>query len=383
MSVQGHPAAARWCCAMVVFAACWLVAAAALPAASPLAKMIPGKRIEADPNKDYLLTENNGPWMIMAAAFSGDGARDQARQLVLELRDRYRLPAYLYQKKFDLEGRTEGRGTDRFGEPLKMRYARGSSLLEIAVMVGDYPSVDDPEGQKVLRKIKYLKPEALDVAKRKTTSQTLANFRTLQKAVLPEGNENREKGPMGSAFVVTNPLLPAEYFSPKGMDKLVVEMNKGVKHSLLDCKGRYTVKVATFTGQIVLDQKKIEQIERGAKFKSRLQDAAVNAHKLTEALRDKGVEAYEFHDRYASIVTIGSFDSVGLPRPDGKIEINPAMHSIIKTYGAEAKLLPGQVTPQLSKPKSLEGVPFDVSPVPVEVPRRSLAADYNRTAANR
>ncbi len=108
----------------------------------------------------------------------------------------------------------------------------------------------------------------------------------------------------------------------------------------------------------------------------------INAHKITEALREKGVEAYEFHDRYASIVTIGSFDSVGVPRADGKIEINPAMHSIIKTYGAEAKLLPGQVTPQLSKPKSIEGVPFDVSPVPVEVPRRSLAADYSRTAAN-
>ena len=46
------------------------------------------------------------------------------------------------------------------------------------------------------------------------------------------------------------------------------------------------------------------------------------------------------------------------------------------------KLLPGQVTPQLSKPKSIEGIPFDVSPVPVEVPRRSLAADYSRTASN-
>jgi hypothetical protein len=59
------------------------------------------------------------------------------------------------------------------------------------------------------------------------------------------------------------------------------------------------------------------------------------------------------------------------------------MHSIIKTYGAEAKLQPGQLTPQLSKPKSIEGIPFDVSPVPVEVPRRSIAADYSRQADNR
>lgn len=365
-------------------ALCCVGVPGALRAASPLTKLIqaPLKRIEADPNKEYVVTDSNGPWMIMAAAFTGDGAEEQARQLAMELRTKYRLPAYVYQKKFELDRRTQGRGSDRYGEPLRMRYAKGSSLVEIAVMVGDYPSVDSPDAKSVLRKIKYLEPEALDVNKRGSTSQTLASVRAGQKSVLPEGNENRKKGPMSGAFLVTNPLLPPEYFAPKGLDKLVVDMNKGVKHSLLDCKGHYTVKVATFNGQVVLDQKKIEQIEKGAKFKSRLQDAAENAHKLTEALRAKGVEAYEFHDRYASIVTIGSFDSVGLPRPDGKIEINPAVHSIIKTYGAETKVLPGQVTPQLSKPKSLAGIPFDMSPVPVEVPRRSLAADYSRTAAN-
>ena len=53
-------------------------------------------------------------------------------------------------------------------------------------------------------------------------------------------------------FLTTNPLLPRDYFVPKGLDKFVVDMNKGVKHSLLDCKGQYSVKVATFTGQNVL-----------------------------------------------------------------------------------------------------------------------------------
>ncbi len=292
------------------------------------------------------------------------------------------MPAYVYQKKFDFGQRTEGRGTDRYGERLKMRYQKGDSLVEIAVMVGDYQSLDDPDAKKTLNRIKYLTPATLDVKSRKSTSQTLANFRAMQKAVMPDGAESREKGPMGSAFMVTNPLLPPEYFAPKGIDKLVVGMNKGVKYSLLECKGKYTVKVATFTGQVVLDQKKIEAIENGAKFKSRLEDAAIHAHKMTESLREKGVEAYEFHDRYMSIVTIGSFDSVGTPMANGKIEMNPAMHTIITTYGAEAKLLPGQMTPQLSKPKSIEGIPFDVSPVPVEVPRRSLATDYRRTAAN-
>ena len=43
---------------------------------------------------------------------------------------------------------------------------------------------------------------------------------------------------MGSAFVVTNPLLPPEYFNSAGVDKLVLEMNKEVPHSLLECPGK-------------------------------------------------------------------------------------------------------------------------------------------------
>ncbi len=206
------------CRGMLLAALCGLVAPAVAQAAPPLWKMLytPLKRVEADPNKDYVVTETTGPWMIMAAAFSGDGAKDQARQLVLELREKYRLPAYLYQKKFDLGRRTDGRGTDRYGEPLKMRYARGDSMLEIAVMVGDYQSVDDPDAQKALKKIKSLEPAALDVNKRKTTSQTLANFRSLQKAVLPEGNEIRKKGADGGRVHRHQSAPAAGVFCPQG-----------------------------------------------------------------------------------------------------------------------------------------------------------------------
>ena len=76
-------------------------------------------------------------------------------------------------------------------------------------------------------------------------------------------------------------------------------------------QGKYTVKVATFTGQnVLLTRKVIDQMEKGKtlNLKSKLVDAAEKAHKLTEALRAKGVQAYEFHDRASSIVTIGSFD---------------------------------------------------------------------------
>ncbi len=371
--------------ALVLLAA--VVFAPPLAAAPPWAKMVLFKHLEAKPNEIYPITEDNGPWMIMAATFSGAGAEDQAQRLIYELRKEFKLPAYSYQKKFEFSKPVTGKGYNPYGEAPKMRYQRHHDYVEIGVMVGDYPSVDDPEAQKVLKKLKFAQPKSLTVEPGKPTNQSLAALRTIQKqfqkTVLPNDADELKHGPMGTAFIVTNPLLPPEYFVPKGIDKLVVDMNKGVTHGLLQCPAPYTVKVATFTGHaIILDVKNTTAIEKGHMPKSYLEDAAKNAHTLTEALRKKGYEAYEFHDRSSSIVTVGSFDSVGSRRDDGKIEINPGIHKIMCTFGAETKVEPGK-PPQVGKAKDLGGIPFDVQPLPVEVPRRTISSDYGRTATTR
>jgi hypothetical protein len=332
----------------------------------------PAKKAPAK-NASLELTENNGPWLIMAATFTGEGAEDQSRQLAQELRTRYKLRAYTYQKQFDFSKSMEGRGVDRYGRAQTMRYQNDNQIVEIAVLVGDYEQIGDDAAQKTLKKIKYMMPDAL--VKAEKTSQSMAAILAFQKAALNDKKE-QEKGPMAGAFLTPNPLLPRDYFVPKGIDKFVVDMNKGVKFSLLDCKGKYTVRVATFTGQsILLTPKIMEQMKKGAELKSRLVDSAEKAHKLTEALRAKGVPAYEFHDRGSSIVTIGSFDSVGTPQPNGQIELNPQVFSIMQKYGAE-KPVAGQA--QVGKPRSEVGIPFDVQPLPIEVPKRSIGADYAR-----
>jgi hypothetical protein len=96
-------------------------------------------------------------------------------------------------------------------------------------------------------------------------------------------------------------------------------------------------------------------------------------------LRRQGIEAYEFHDRHESIVTVGSFNSVGTPLPDGRTEVHPAIQRIMESFG------PARISGQLNgvqqvglQPRGLEGIPFDVSPIPIEVPRRSIAQDYAR-----
>ncbi|MGQ9575043.1 MAG: hypothetical protein ACUVUC_06970 [Thermoguttaceae bacterium] len=332
--------------------------------------LLSSRRVDADPQKSYVVTEQNGPWMIMACSFSGPNAHQQARDLVLELRKRYKLPAYMYQKKFDFGKDLYGRGVDEFGNPKRMQFARGKSEIEeIAVLVGDYPSVDDPEAQETLRRLKYYQPECLKIEAGKPTARSLAGLRLIQASWLAPGNERRHRGPMGHAFVTTNPLLPSDYFAPKGIDELVLKANEGVEHCLLDCPGKYTVQVATFTGQVVIKPAEIAAIQRGKPVDSKLAEAALKAHQLTEALRIKGYEAYEFHDRYASIVTVGSFDSIGRPRPDGVIELDPRIQAIIDRFKADPAPT-GQHPAGGVVARQILGIPLDPQPRLVHVPKR-------------
>jgi len=364
----------KWMSRTLVLGAILAVWCSPSGAAPPWERLLTFNRPEADPDRQYKLTEDNGPWMIMACSFSGEGAEEQAQRLAYELRKRYKLPTYAHRMRFDF-GETYGRGIDQFGAPLRMQYRRGSELQEVAVLVGNYASVDDPNAQRTLQKLKHTTPKCLDVEESQVTHQSLAGWRWNQKKFQELiGSEKRKKGPMGHAFITTNPLIPKEHFAAKGLDKMVLDMNKGVKHSLLDCPGKYTVQVATFKGSVFIEQDEIQAIENGKPVKSKLAEAALKAHKLTEALRINGWEAYEFHDRYASIVTVGSFDSVGAPRADGRTEINPKIHAIMRTFGAQQATIPGKqgAVPTV---KSFVGIPFDIQPIPVLAPKRSISRE--------
>jgi len=367
--------------------AVWIGVAALLPAvaeaAPPWEKLLSVNRVEADPNKNYTLTEEDGPWMIMVQSFSGDGAEAQAKQLVLELRKRYKLAAYVHPMRFEF-GQTSGLGVDRYGGPVRMKYQRGAEAHEIGVLVGNFSTVDDPEAQEALKRIKYMRPDTLEPEEGKKINASLAGWRYLQKQFLSATSEKRKRGPMGHAFITTNPLLPKEFFANRGLDPFVVKMNDKAEFSLLKCPGKYTVQVAHFTGRVILDQKEIRAVASGKPMDSKLAEAADKAHRMTVALRHKGYEAYEFHDRAASIVTVGSFDQVGTPRQDGRTELDPKVFTLMKTFGADQVTLPGQTAPSM-QPKTItdagQSIPFDIQPIPVEVPKQSISGAYSRTAS--
>lgn len=362
-------------CVAIVLA--WTSSGEAAPPAPGWAKLVPFRKTDADPKRSYELDEKHGPWMIMAASFVGPTAEQQSHDLVLELRRKFNLEAYTYRNTYDFSKPTDGLGYSRYGGPRRMRYLNNQKFEEIAVLVGNYPSIDDAELEKTLETIKYARPENLDPSKNPNSSQRLAGLRTLYHMISKNPTE-KTKGPMGAAFVTRNPMLPKEMFVAKGIDPFVVDMNKDLPHSLLHCPGRYTVRVASFRGVDTMKPAEFERLTTQPRNIPKIDEAALKASRLCAALREKGVEAYEFHDRTESIVTIGSFSEVGRPRPDGKTEINPAVHRIMQDYGPIEQPKPG--TNQLEMyARMINGIRLDPQPLPVEVPRQSIATAYNAT----
>jgi hypothetical protein len=374
---------------------------------------------------DFGLTQEKGPWLIVAASFSGEGAEEQARSLAQELRTRYRLAAYVHEMSFNLGEESPGRGLDEYGAPVRRRFRRGHEIHELAVLVGDFPSVEDPEAQQALERIKTLQPDALNVEAGET-AQSMAQVRRFEDALLEKLGKRRKRGPMAQAFLTRNPLLPREYFVPKGVDPFVAKMNEGVEHGLLDCAGQYTVRVATFRGKTIL-QAGAKEDQSAKSFWNRrkiaddnpLVEAAENAHLLTAELRAHGWEAYEFHDRTESIVTIGSFAQAAQRLPDGRVIAVPEVERIFRTFGAayETQADPlthigndeitqrrvdqeeqqfnlrissqqGQIVPGLNpkhvkifhgrgNQRELERIiPMDPTPQAIEAPKRSISSAY-------
>ncbi len=65
----------------------------------------------------YRLSDEQGPWMIMALSFRGPTAVDDALQTAQELRKKHKLNAYMHQQSYDFSDSFVGRGVDRFGNP--------------------------------------------------------------------------------------------------------------------------------------------------------------------------------------------------------------------------------------------------------------------------
>lgn len=340
------------------------------------------------------LKPEHGPWLILAATLPGADAKQQAVALAREIRQQLNQPSFVMEKTTGVAPTSVKRErirNDRDGNQipvnLNVHYANQGQESVYVVLVGEFADLNDPRIPDTLQAIRTAHPAALkddapgaaEEAEKSTSSNWLVSH---YRSNLWSRNERKEKaGKMGAAFVTRNPLLTDDFFEAPKVDEFVANLNKEVEYSLLDCPGKFTVRVASFTGREVADFGNGAQASKMAgETTDELDVAAMKSHQLTTALRKKGVEAYEFHDRFGSYVMIGSFDSLGQELKSGQFQYNPSILEInAKWCGYRVLDAKDPVTGAISKTTSLislEKIPFDVEGKPMAVPRLATSILY-------
>lgn len=365
----------RWIIAVALLGCVTLSTIAEAQIRSPFRK----REAKALTAQDIQITQSNGPWLIMCASFDGERGLQQAMQLASELRNDHGVKAYLYRHVFNHEEKVQGTGwtipVEEAGAPefKKWKSAKADSYEKVAVVVGDFAQVDDRATVETLRKIKTLAPRSM------VNNPYLDTEQSLEQQFRAAG-----RGPLSAAFLMPNPLLPDDFFNNTAeVGEDVRKMNKGVKFSLLKCREQYTVRVATFGGKkqfnvsaADIDRAKQEDEARRRNrsgVESELIDGLYKANVLCRALRKKGVEAWEFHDRHESYVCIGGFDWATRKLENGKDFLNPEIAAIIQKY----KATPQQthrgtvMTPRTLAAFKDYDINFDSQPMPIRVPKAS------------
>ena len=349
---------------------------------------------QASRNKGKLnLTETAGPWLIMCAAFDGEDGRQQAINLANELLTTHGLTAYVFRQHFNFASDIPNRGRG-YQKPLsggksnlrqrEMKLANDSQKTEYAVLVGDYKTLDSKRAQNDLKKIKQLQPESLKIYSGSIddTPQAGERIRANSEAMFGSGGDvkhvsaARTKFPLRLALLVTNPMIPDDVLAQSGVDQDILRLNRdmGLNYNLLDNPKAYTLKIASFSGEVFIRPEDIEEEKsnlnrlRHSDKDSSMAQAAKRANILTEYLRKKDIEAWQFHDRFSSYVCIGGFDWVSEGEgPDARP--NPEVTKLAQVFAAKP-VGGGQVT-TFALPRRLldAGVTCDSNPLTVAVPR--------------
>lgn len=266
----------------------------------------------------FAVSPQAGPWMILAASYGGTSARAQADELANEIRNRYRLPAYVFDRTAEAK-RAEDERVERIKEMQRQRFkAEGlpppKSLWvkrvkiedQYAVLVGGYK--DDTTARKELDRIRTLKPSA----------------NLMQTAYVPDPKTKKMHeeavNPFQSAFVCRNPTVPIEKPAQDvDLGARLKEYNRDESYSLLSCRKQFTLVVKAYKAPATIQSQTastsiMEKLTGGKKSGDILNANARQAHQIAEFLRKVGCEAYALHTEYNSYVTIGGFDSVDDPR---------------------------------------------------------------------
>ncbi len=271
--------------------------------------------VECDRTKQYTLNKNHGPYMIMVAAIhplrggntEGLTPAEAADQVVYDLRSQG-IPAYTYT--VDTATQTlSTRGRNGEEKRMVMATAKGG----VCVLACNFKSADDDRTTQALEMIKTevkcrtLEPVAANGAYTRTAGGGFF-----------QRTQGRNRSPLSRAFVTVNPLLDAAQVRKlrKIHDPLLAKLNGGEEYSLHRCPGQYSVMIKEFRGRTLtqVSGTKSADVADRVSVSGDLNDAKRQAWELCQILRNReNQEAYVWHDRHRSVVTIGSFGSAKDP----------------------------------------------------------------------
>jgi hypothetical protein len=326
-------------------------------------------QVEADPNQNYVVTPETGPWMICAAYFTGPSAPDLARQLVLQIRSGHNKPAYVFdyaeeerKKQRELVEQHERNlpfapppddGSD-IVVPIPRRHTSVRVEEQCAVMIGGY--ADENAAHAALIEVKKWSPPSLKVRVRDGEEE-------FHWVCYDHGKEVMMNPFEKISMVVRNPAVPHDNTAvdPK-KDPFLKTLNADEEYSMLRCPGTWTLAVKEYMGASMVQQQHAESSSflkmiglGGSRAGESLAVAANNAHVLADILKKRGgFEPYVLHTRTSSVVSVGAFD-------DPK---DPAIAALAQKLADWQQEIASKAADQTKR----DPLGLFATPVPIEVP---------------
>jgi len=310
------------------------------------------RKITAVKGKRYTLHKAHGPHMILVTTLrdvnmgmqsEGMSAEEAADEIIYQLRKKG-IPAYAYRQEEQLNAQGNG-----------IAHQAG-----IAIMAHNFESPDDRNAQLILKYIQNkFRPVFLND---KETGAIIA------KKIATK--------PFKRAFIIANPLRSDTEMGIAAVDPAIVALNSDSgRVSLLKNRGRYSVKVATYSGMAIMQVAGRKSKKKAFNLFTDKDESATKAWELATALRQASkygyandYEAWVFHNLRESHVTIGSFDSPDDPRirqlieefkakpkrnaKTGQHEITPELFSIPKNPGRA--ILPDKLWFFAANPRAIQ-----------------------------
>lgn len=315
----------------------------------------------------YPLTNREGPWLIHIGSFRGDEAYDFALRFAEETRSKHKLLTFIFsmheadairdreelrKRQLEMIGSDKVAGSD---EKIKLRTVR--VIKEYSVFVGNFSDME--KARVEAERIKDFPPptsiptfgiyfnNAPTARLREDPNRGTASnlFRMKSDVVMEEGKRlaQTQGNPYAQAFVAKNPLafktnaavVQNNPNAPVPMDPTWKALNEREQYSIFTCPKNWTLVVAQFSPPSeVSSTSRNSVVQTGYRTSNKelgkgLEDAARTARQLADILRDggKGYDAYVFHTREYSLVTVGAFES----RYDPKME---QAWTILKDFAA-------------------------------------------------